>query len=318
MRISNTTTHLPDLVATKPDNIEASPPTPKNQTPIWSRTTREPICVSKHSFSSTKPDKPGPRNITCIQRLIQKKSILPRRKLQTIIIIRPNPPNFDGLGPPTLIHSWQPRGGPETSTLNRLGHPARPPTIAKKGPNSKMWGNLSGWTVQDNTAAAIWGHPTIKSQRLPPQETLHARLLVEAGCWPVAKAQETSRSTQSPAEIPFARQGILVGSTLKSPTNIHSSPLATTLNSPRAASKSWSVSKSCSGSVSAPWYRHLTALHNQKNLLNSAPLMLIIPTPALPTWAKWSRCPNRCKPLSYEPSPLKPHPGRDQPMLNNR
>ena len=54
--------------------------------------------------------------------------------------------------------------------------------------------------------------PITESRLVPPRQA-QSRLQATEGSPPAARAQEASRSIQSPAEMPFSRQGILEGST---------------------------------------------------------------------------------------------------------
>ena len=151
------------------------------------------------------------------------------------MIDAPYPLYFRRLGPTSLIKHGQPGSKPRRRTLKQRD-PRNPPRILKVRTNSQVRKNPP---VFPNHAPRNRSSSTrATNSEVPPGPTsgILERLQITPGCRPEASAQASSKSTQSKAEIPFARQGIYVGSTLKSPTSKQGRPRATTLSSPKAAS----------------------------------------------------------------------------------
>ena len=222
-RINQTGSMPTGTLASHRHSAEAGLPPSKAQPLERDRATRPLKSLSQSLLRRGRPALPSQVRITINQSIINSPGILNWNKLKNIIIDLPDIPNLRRLGVPSLINRTNPRGRPERSNPDRLNNPSSPATSRKTGNHRKMRLN-----------------PTL---RIDPATTQSSSS---------HEPQASCKSNQCPPIIPFSKQGILRGSTLKSPARTQGCPLATTASSHKAAPNGWSARPSFSASSSAP------------------------------------------------------------------
>ena len=187
---------------TSPNRSTRNLAAPLPKTRLWGgggghRSACHPKCRGKHTFSSRRPNSPSTIDVLTSQRITNSQSISNQNKLQAFITDTPNLSNLSRLGVPCLIHRRNPRSRPERRDLN-LSRPATSHTINPVPSQSSRRQKAT-----QNKAPS------------GPTQTGPIPLTSNIGFSPSSTRPGKTASQSCPSRGPCSRQGILVGSTLK-------------------------------------------------------------------------------------------------------
>ena len=136
-------------------------PTPL-QTPKRHRTSSLTKGISQRTLSRNRPSIPSQINIPIQEGTVDPSGIIPRHKLQDMVVDLPNSTNLSRPRVPGLINHRDPIGGPKRGDSTRLSNLCRPAITPKPSCNSKVW-----------LHPARMVHPTATSSRSSQRTSQH-------------------------------------------------------------------------------------------------------------------------------------------------